>query len=244
MTDKKVTAKKASPKVERKSKTSTSSSAVPQSREAKKAPASTGLSVPAFDLAGKSAGTVTLPKEIFGQKVNRSLIAQAVRVYQNNMSTHTANTKTRGQVHGGGTKPWRQKGTGRARAGSSRSPLWVGGGKVFGPQYRDVKLAIPQKIKHAALISALSARAAASEIKIIVGLEKVTPKTATIAGLLKATGTKGSTLFVVPQKNENLKLASRNLQRVELDVASNLNAYTVTAYKNILFSKEAIESIK
>ena len=234
---KKVTRVKAAPKVAIKAK-------VAKAPVVKKSTVSGGITVPAFDLAGKSAGTIVLPKEIFGQKVNKTLIAQAIRVYQNNMSTHTANTKTRGQVHGGGVKPWRQKGTGRARAGSSRSPLWVGGGKVFGPQYRDVKLALPQKIKHAALLSALSSRAASSEIKVIVGLEKMTPKTSTVAGLLKAIDAKGSTLFVVPQKNENLKLASRNLQRVELDIVSNLNAYTVTAFKHLLFSKEAVENIK
>lgn len=211
---------------------------------AKKAPTASGLSVPAFDVAGKSAGTVTLPKEIFGQPVNKKLMAQAVRVYQTNISTHTAHTKTRGEVNGGGAKPWRQKGTGRARSGSSRSPLWVGGGKTFGPRYRDVKLSLPQKMRHLALISALSAKADAKEIIVVTGLEKITPKTKVVSNLIKSTGFSVPALFVIPEKNENLKLATRNIARVATDTATNLNAYTVLTYKHILLSKEAIEKFK
>jgi len=229
-------------------KTKTTPKAVVKEKETKapvvkKLAVSTGLSVPAFDVTGKSAGTVTLPKEIFGQPVNKTLIAQAIRVYQTNISTHTAHTKTRGEVHGGGTKPWRQKGTGRARAGSSRSPLWVGGGKTFGPRYRDVKLSLPQKMRHSALISALSAKADAKEIIVITGLEKIDPKTKVVSNLIKNIGSLVPTLFVIPAKNENLKLATRNIARVSMDTATNLNAYTVLACKHILLSKEAIEKI-
>lgn len=210
---------------------------------AKKVAVTSGLSVQAFDITGKSAGTVTLPKEIFGQSINKKLIAQAIRVYQTNISTHTAHTKTRGEVHGGGAKPWRQKGTGKARAGSSRSPLWVGGGKIFGPRYRDVKLSLPQKMRHGALISALSAKAVAKEIVVITGLEKIDPKTKVVSNLIKSTGFSVPALFVVPAKNENLKLAIRNIARVSMDTATNLNAYTLLAHKHILLSKEAIEKI-
>src|SRR5579872_1121165 len=101
------------------------------------------LTVQAFDMSGKSTGTVTLPKEVFGQKPNKNLLSQAIRVYSNNQTPTTANTKTRGEVRGGGIKPWKQKGTGRARAGSRRSPLWVGGGTTFGPRTKDVKLQLP-----------------------------------------------------------------------------------------------------
>ena len=203
-----------------------------------------GLTVPVFDIKGKPAGTITLPKEVFGQKINQKLIAQAIRVYQTNSSTHKAQTKTRGEVHGGGAKPWRQKGTGRARSGSSRSPIWVGGGKVFGPRFRDVKLTMPQKMKHSALLSALSAKAKMREIKVISGLEKSQPKTKSVTGLISTIGLHGSTLFVVPSKNENLKLATRNLQKVSLEVVPSLNAFTIIAYKNILLSSEALEKIK
>jgi large subunit ribosomal protein L4 len=256
MADKKVTGKKttivAKKNKEVTAKTSLISKPVKSMAETKKPEAtkeiktavSASLSLSVFDINGKADGTVTLPKEIFGQPVNKQLIAQAIRVYQTNMSTHNAHTKTRGEVHGGGAKPWRQKGTGRARAGSSRSPLWVGGGKVFGPRYRNVKLALPQKMKHAALISALSAKAGANEIKVISGFEKIEPKTKIIINLLKSTNSAAPTLLVIPAKNENLKLAARNIQRVAIDTATNLNAYTIFAHKNILLSKEAIEKIK
>jgi len=209
----------------------------------KKAATSTGLSVQVFDVTGKADGTVTLPKEIFGQPVNKQLVAQAVRVYQTNISTHKAHTKTRGEVNGGGIKPWRQKGTGRARAGSSRSPLWVGGGKTFGPRYRDVKLSLPQKMKRLALISALSSKASAKDIIVITGLEKIGPKTKVVSNLIKSTGFSIPALFVVPEKNENLKLAIRNIGRVGMDTAANLNAYTVLASKHILLSSEAISRL-
>lgn len=202
------------------------------------------LSAPTYNLTGKNLGTTLLPKEVFGQKVNKQLIAQAVRVYQTNISTHKAHTKTRGKVRGGGAKPWRQKGTGRARAGSSRSPIWVGGGKVFGPRFKDVKLSMSSKMKQAALLSALSAKASSGEIKIISGLEKAQLKTKIIASLISKIGINGRTLFVVPQKNENLKLATRNLQKVNLEIATNLNALSVITNQNILFSKEALEIFK
>ncbi len=210
-----------------------------------KAPAKTGsLSLEVFDLSGKVAGSVMLSKEVFGQPVNKSLIAQAVRVYQTNQSTHTAHTKTRGEVNGGGAKPWKQKGTGRARAGSSRSPIWVGGGRVFGPRSRDVKLSLPQKMKHKALLSALSAKLNDKEIKVVSGFEKSQPKTKSIVSVIKNLNLTGTTLIVVPEKNENLKLATRNIQKVSIDIVSNLNALTVLTCKNLVLSKEAIEKIK
>src|SRR3972149_6476025 len=113
------------------------------------------LSVNVFALSGKDAGLDRLPKEVFGQTPNKDLLAQAIRVYQYNVHPKTAHTKTRGEVRGGGAKPWRQKGTGRARAGSTRSPLWVGGGTVFGPRFKIANSKLPQKIKHKALIHAL-----------------------------------------------------------------------------------------
>lgn len=210
-----------------------------------KVPAKIGhLSVEVFDLLGKSAGTVTLPKEVFAQPVNKVLIAQAIRVYQTNISTHTAHTKTRGEVSGGGAKPWKQKGTGKARAGSSRSPIWVGGGKAFGPRFRDKKLAIPQKMKRGALISALSAKLNDKEIKVVSGFENSQPKTKSIVNLVKNLNLSGTTLIVIPEKNENLKLATRNIQKVSIDVVTNLNALTVLSCKNLVLSKESIEKFK
>lgn len=202
------------------------------------------LNAESFSLQGKNIGQEKLPEEIFGQKAKASLISQAVRVYQFNIAINTANTKTRGEVRGGGAKPWRQKGTGRARAGSNRSPLWVGGGITFGPRNKDVSLKLPQKMKHKALIYALSEKAKSGSIKVVSDIEKCEPKTKTITSLIKNMETKGSMLFVVSAKNENLKLATRNIQNIKVETAANLNAYEILKFKNIIFSKESLGAIK
>ncbi|MBI2599259.1 50S ribosomal protein L4 [Candidatus Curtissbacteria bacterium] len=203
-----------------------------------------GLTVSVFDLSGKSVAKVTLPKEIFGQEPNKNLLSQAIHIYEANARPSTAHTKTRGEVRGGGTKPWRQKGTGRARAGSIRSPLWVGGGTTFGPRAKNARLSLPAKMKHQALISALSAKRQAGDIKVVKSIESIRPKTKIVAGLLPKLQTKGNTLLVTSAKNQNLKLATRNIQRITLDTPPNLNAYAVLKNRTLLLSEEAITKFK
>lgn len=200
----------------------------------------TGLSVKVFDTTGKAAGTAILPKEIFGQKPNTKLLSQAMHIYFTNSKTHYANTKTRSEVRGGGKKPWKQKGTGNARAGSTRSPLWVGGGRTFGPRYRDVKLTLPAKMRKQALISALSQKAQNGEIKVITSLEKIQPKTKIMASLLAKIEAKSPTLLVSGKDNKNIKLAVRNIQKTSIDTSNNLNAYEILKNRDILISKEAL----
>jgi len=200
-----------------------------------------GLSAAVYDIAGKSQGTISLPADMFGQTVNKNLLAQAMRVYFANQSTHTASTKTRAEVRGGGRKPWKQKGTGNARAGSKRSPLWVGGGISLGPRFRDVKLDLPKKMKKKALMSALSLKQNMGQIKVITNLEAQSPKTKIIANLLTKLDTKGKTLLVTAKPNENIKLASRNIPKVTVDSFINLNAYEVMKPEQILFSKEVFK---
>lgn len=201
------------------------------------------LSAPVFDTYGKVQAQITLPYEIFGQKPNLKLLSQAYRVYFTNQSTHKAHTKTRGEVRGGGAKPWRQKGTGKARAGSIRSPLWVGGGVVFGPKYRDVKLKLPQKIKRQALIHALSQKGKMNAVRIIANVEKIEPKTKILANLLAKLGLKNKTLLVVSGKNQNVNLASRNICDLSVDIVRNLNAFKVLENTNLIFSREAIREL-
>lgn len=208
---------------------------------AKSSPKLSGLSAAVYDIAGKSQGAFTLPKELFGQTVNKKLLAQASRVYFANQSTHTASTKTRAEVRGGGRKPWKQKGTGNARAGSKRSPLWVGGGISLGPRFRDVKLDLPKKMRHRALISALSLKQNMGHIKVISNLESQSPKTKVIANLLAKLDTKGKTLFVTAKPNNSIKLSTRNIQKVTVDSFVNLNAYEVLKPEQILFSKEVFK---
>lgn len=201
-----------------------------------------------YDVAGKSLGTTALPKDFFGQVPNEKLLAQAIRVYRENKAANNASTKTRGEVRGGGAKPWRQKGTGRARAGSRRSPIWVGGGTVFGPRPKNVKLSLPKKMKQKALISALSAKTKSQDIKVISNFETAEPKTKIISNLLSKLEVKGKTLLVVSSetktKGENIKLASRNIQKISVDLPQNLNAYQVIQADNILISKESLNKFK
>ncbi|OGD92565.1 50S ribosomal protein L4 [Candidatus Curtissbacteria bacterium RIFCSPHIGHO2_01_FULL_41_44] len=206
------------------------------------------LAAQVFDTQGRVQGTINLPKEIFGQTPNQNLLAQAVRVYFANQSGHFANTKTRSEVRGGGRKPHRQKGTGRARAGSIRSPLWVGGGKAFGPHYREVKLSLPKKMKHKALIHSLSLKFKSGHIKVIQNIEKIEPKTKIIANLLLKLRAKGDTLLVLsanpPAGGKNVKLASRNISQVSVETAQNLNANIVLKNNQLLISKEAVSSFQ
>lgn len=208
------------------------------------AKATGGLTVQAFDMTGKAAGTVTLPKEVFGQTPNQNLLTQAIKVYSSNAIKKTANTKTRSEVRGGGKKPWRQKGTGRARAGSSRSPLWVGGGITFGPRTKDVRLQLPQKMRHKALIYALSQKAQQNQIKVIVNIEKIPAKTKPVAQLLSKLQINKNVLLVISEKNQNLKLATRNIQNLQVNTPNNLNAFEVLKIKELLLSKESIEKFK
>src|SRR3989338_10679198 len=156
---------------------------------------SSRLSAPVFDISGRRLGQVALPKETFGGKINEELMAQAIRVYFANRHPKTASAKTRSEVKGGGRKPWRQKGTGRARAGSTRSPLWVGGGVTFGPKPEKTELTLPKKMRQKALISALSLAKKEGSINVLSNIEKIEPKTKAAAILFKKLSISGRTLI-------------------------------------------------
>jgi len=206
-----------------------------------------GLSAPVYDAKGAKAGTISLPKEIFGAKVNQPLMAQAVRVYLANQRQGNAATQTRGEVTGSTKKIYRQKGTGNARHGGKRAPIFVKGGVAHGPHPKDYNLALPKKMRKAALISALSLRAKDGEIKVLSGLTKIEPKTKLMNVLitkLSEPKTKNSVLLVtsdVPKKLPNVYLAGRNIENIQITSATLLNTYEVLKYKNLLFMKEAVE---
>jgi len=202
------------------------------------------LSAPVFDIEGRSLGKVGLPKNTFGQKINKKLMVQAIRIYFANRHPKTASTKTRGEIRGGGRKPHRQKGTGRARAGSIRSPLWVGGGIVFGPKPNDKKLKLSKKMKRRALVSALSQKAKTGEILVVSNFEKMETKTKIAANFLKKLKIDGKTLVVLEENKKNIKLAMRNIPDVNIDLADSLNAYEVLSHKNLMLEKEAIAKFK
>jgi len=202
------------------------------------------LSAPVFDISGRRLGQVALPKETFGGKINEELMAQAVRIYFANRHPKTASAKTRSEVKGGGRKPWRQKGTGRARAGSTRSPLWVGGGITFGPKPNDKKLKLSKKMKKRALVSALSQKAKLGEILVVSNLEKLAPKTKMAVNLLQKLKVGKSTLLILEQNKKNIKLAMRNIPDVNVDLVDSLNAYEVLSHKSLMFEKQAIAKFK
>lgn len=215
------------------------------SRTVKPEPKTTGsLKIEMIDIAGKAAGSIDLPKEIFGAKINDVLMAQAVRVYLANQRLGTASTKTRGEVDGSTRKIYRQKGTGRARHGGVRAPIFVKGGIAHGPKPKDYSLALSKNMKTAALRSALSAKVKAGEVAVVAGFEKL-EKTAAAAKALAHTGysKKAKMLLVLPKHDEKLYKAVRNLAGMTVTPAQLLNTYEVLHAKQVVFMKEAVEAM-
>ena len=206
------------------------------------------VSIDVVDVAGKVTGKISLPGEIFGEKVNKALIAQAVRVYLANQRQGTVSTKTRGEVDGSTAKIYRQKGTGRARHGSKRAPIFVKGGVVFGPKPRDYSLALPQKMKRKALFSVLSAKVKDKEVTVIDGLGAIEPKTKAFAEMLKKlkiAGKKQKLLFVTAGSDvATIIRAGRNVQGVNFLSSKQINTYEVLAASRLIMMKDAIDEMK
>jgi len=209
------------------------------------------MNVNTYNQKGEKIGQTKLPKEIFEKDFKPDLIHQVVVSMQSNKRQGTAHTKNKGEVRGGGRKPWRQKGTGRARHGSSRSPIWIGGGVTFGPRNdRNYKKVIPKNMRRAALFSVLSAKAKDDEILIIDKISIEEPKTKIIYNLLSDLLKKikkealKSSLVVTSKKNENLLKAIKNIPGVELIEARNLNILDILSFKYLILSEESIKTIK
>jgi large subunit ribosomal protein L4 len=200
------------------------------------------FTVPVYSLAGREIKKMSLPKGIFGVKVNQALLTQAIRVYLANQKTHFSHTKTRAEVKGSTRKIQRQKGTGRARHGAIRAPIFVGGGIALGPKYRKVILNLPQKMKKAALISALSSKAEEKAVLGFAGFQKASGKTKEIETFLKKINKK-NVLFLEDGKNEKFCRAARNLPGVEILPVDDLNALEVLKYQTLMFTKEAVEKL-
>jgi large subunit ribosomal protein L4 len=207
------------------------------------------LNASVYDLEGKIAGHIGLPEEIFNVKINNSLMSQAVRVYLANQRLGTAKIKHRGEVDRTTKKIYQQKGTGRARHGSRRAPIFVGGGKVFGPIPRDFSLNISKKMKTSALFSALSSKLKDGEIKIIKGLETIAPKTKLMIQVLKKNGIKedSKVLLVMPKsgkETENIYRAGKNIEGMEILNANTINTYKVLDNALIILMKDSIDILK
>jgi large subunit ribosomal protein L4 len=196
------------------------------------------------ETGAKLSAKMELPEEIFGIDPNEAALRQYLYVYRVNQRRGTAKAKTRGEVSGGGRKPWRQKGTGKARHGSIRSPIWVGGGVAHGPKPREFSLSIPGKIARLALRSALSLKALEGKIKILRDLAFKEPKTAKAAALLKKLKLGKRILVVTPEQNDNLIRSFKNIGGVEVRLARNLNAYDVILAQHLVLLSESVGKLK
>jgi large subunit ribosomal protein L4 len=197
-----------------------------------------------LDAENKKLGSIKVSEAVFGSEVKEHFLHQVVVMQLANKRRGTACTKIRHEVRGGGKKPWKQKGTGRARAGSIRSPLWRGGGVVFGPKPRDYSFKVPKKICKAALISALSLKAKNNDIVLLDSLELKSPKTKEIARLLHNLNITDSALFLTEQGNRNLELAARNLPNTHVISLAGLNVYSLLYSSKLILTQEIIPKIE
>ncbi|WKZ18351.1 MAG: 50S ribosomal protein L4 [Candidatus Jettenia sp. CY-1] len=197
-----------------------------------------------YNKLGEKVNNIQLNEKKYGGPVRTKLLRDAVIMYEANKRQGTACTKTRGEVAGGGKKPWVQKHTGRARAGSIRSPIWKGGGVSFGPRPRDYSYSIPKKARKLALFSALTAKIRDNELLVLESLEFDAPKTKQMVEILKALGINGgSCLIVLSKANEIIWKSARNIPSVKVMTSAELNAYDVLKPKKILITREALNSI-
>jgi large subunit ribosomal protein L4 len=193
-----------------------------------------------FTAAGAAAGEVSLDPEVFGIEPNVPVMHQVVTAQLAAARSGSANTKSRAEVRGGGAKPWRQKGLGRARHGSIRSPQWRGGGVVFGPRPRDYSQRTPKKMRRLALRSALSARAAEDQIKVIESFDWSEPKTKLAVAMLSAAGIDAKALFVLGRSDVTAARSLRNLPRVRVITVDQLNTYDVLWADTVVFTADTL----
>jgi large subunit ribosomal protein L4 len=196
------------------------------------------------DIKGQSQGELEVKFPLIEDGKGTQAVHDVVVAYQANQRMGTACTKNVGEVAGTNKKPWRQKGTGRARAGSFASPLWRGGGVVFGPKPRDFGKKVSKSTKRLALRKALNERLKSGDVILVDDIKLSAPKTKEFLGVLSALKVEGSALVVAPSPDKNLALASRNVPRVELATSDSLNTYQVLRYDKLLFTRNAFEKVE
>ncbi len=198
-----------------------------------------------FGTDGSPKGSAELPEELFGQPVNEHLLWLSVKRHLGNQRQGTASVKARSEVSGGGRKPFRQKGTGRARQGSNTSPLMPGGGRAFGPHPRDYRTALPRRQRRAALVSALSLKASENAVSVLDGLAFDEPRTARMAGVLKSLGLDGKrTLLVLGEHDETVWKSCRNLRHLSTTLADRLNPYELLDCEAVLLTPAGLARVK
>jgi large subunit ribosomal protein L4 len=195
------------------------------------------------DVRGEVRGQRELPEDLFGAEIKVSLMHQVVVAGAAAKRAGTHSTKTRGDVSGGGVKPWRQKGTGRARHGSNRSPIWAGGGVAHGPHPRDHSMRVNRKMKKAALRSALSDAAVSGKLAVVDELAFDAPRTKDAIGLLRALELEGKVLLVIGAPDDALEKSFRNLRNVKIDYPGNLSTYDLIYADRVLFTGDALDAL-
>ena len=197
-----------------------------------------------YNMQGSKVGDVELSAALFGAEVNKSVLHETVVNYLANQRQGTQSTKTRTEVSGGGAKPFRQKGTGRARQGSTRAPQWIKGGVALGPKPRDYSYTINKKVKKLAMVSALSAKAAEGDVMVIDNLKMEEIKTKAIADMLKAMGVENKALVVTNEMEKNVYLSARNIEGVKASYVGMLNVYDVLNHDKFIVAKDAIAKLE
>jgi len=198
-----------------------------------------------IDKKGTKVDTLKLDDKVFSGKVNKPLLQQAITMYLANQRKGSASTKTMGEARGGGRKPWRQKGTGRARAGSRRSPLWRGGGITHGPKPKDWHYQLPKKMKRLALVSSLNAKINDETVVVIDNIKLDSHKTKELFDILKKLKLNTKKIVIMSQdSDDNLKRAAHNIEKVELVRFNDINAYQVIVNDGLLAERSALEKLE
>jgi large subunit ribosomal protein L4 len=199
--------------------------------------------MPELDIKDKNntvVGKIALSDDLFGVSAKQGVLHEAVVNFLANQRQGTHATKTKGLISGGGKKPWKQKGTGRARSGSTRSPLWRGGGTIFGPQPRDYSYKLPKKVKRLALMNAFHEKLSSDEVVILDGFSFEKPRTRDIVSILKSFNLQNkSVLIILPEKDDAVVLSARNIPGVRVVRAADVNVYDVIAHAMLLMTKDA-----
>ncbi|MCL6476834.1 MAG: 50S ribosomal protein L4 [Peptococcaceae bacterium] len=200
--------------------------------------------VAVYNTNGEQVGEIDLNDSVFGIPVHQSVLHDAVVAYLANQRQGTHDTRTRAEVSGGGRKPWRQKGTGRARHGSTRSPIWRGGGTVFGPHPRDYSIRLPKKVRRLAIRSALSSKVESGNIVVLEELRLDQPKTKDMVRILENLKVNQKALVVTAGMDENVFKSARNIPGVKPTAASFLNVYDLMAHQTLVITKDAVNRVE
>ncbi len=197
-----------------------------------------------YNMLGEQVGELELNKDIFGVEVNQHVVYEVVKNQLANKRQGTQSVKTRAEVRGGGRKPWRQKGTGRARQGSIRAPHWTGGGVSFAPKPRDYSYSVPKKVKRLAMKSALTSKVDNNEIILMDDLKFDAPKTKDMVNVLKNLKADKKALIVTSEKDINVIRSASNLPNVQTTVVNNLNVYDILKYNSLIITKDAVKKVE